>query len=317
LTTPACPLKELIANACRNAIIHLVDAEAVVNINMTARVTTRTDIGQNALSGIKNIVAVASGKGGVGKSTVAANLAVAMAQTGAKVGLVDADIFGPSQPIMFGVEHERLFITERDGRQLMEPVEKYGVKLLSIGFLADPSQAIVWRGPMASKALQQLFRDADWGELDYLFVDLPPGTSDIHLTLASTVPITGAVVVSTPQQVALADARKGIAMFQMDSIQIPVLGLVENMAYFTPMELPENKYYIFGDGGCRRLADELHVPFLGEIPLVQGICYGGDAGQPIVLDHAHPASIAFLTVAGNVAQQIAIRNARSAQPATA
>jgi len=210
---------------------------------------------------------------------------------------------------MFGVEHERLFITERDGKQLMEPIEKYGVKLLSIGFLTDPSQAIVWRGPMASKALQQLFRDADWGELDYLFVDLPPGTSDIHLTLAATVPITGAVVVSTPQQVALADARKGISMFQMDSIHIPVLGLVENMAYFTPMELPENKYYIFGQGGCRRLADELQVPFLGEIPLVQGICYGGDAGQPIVLDHDHPASLAFLTVAGNVAQQIAIRNA--------
>jgi ATP-binding protein involved in chromosome partitioning len=309
LTTPACPLKELIANACRNAIIHMVDPEANVAVNMTARVTTRRESDQTSLAGVKNIIAVASGKGGVGKSTVAANLAVAMAQTGARVGLVDADIFGPSQPIMFGVEHERLFITERDGKQLMEPIEKYGVKLLSIGFLTDPSQAIVWRGPMASKALQQLFRDADWGELDYLFVDLPPGTSDIHLTLAATVPITGAVVVSTPQQVALADARKGISMFQMDSIHIPVLGLVENMAYFTPMELPENKYYIFGQGGCRRLADELQVPFLGEIPLVQGICYGGDAGQPIVLDHDHPASLAFLTVAGNVAQQIAIRNA--------
>lgn len=309
LTTPACPLKEFIANACRNAILHYVDPEAVVTVNMTAQVTTRRPSLEEVLPGVRNIIAVASGKGGVGKSTVAANLAVALARTGAQVGLIDADIYGPSQPIMFGVEHERLFITERNNRQYMVPVEKYGVKLLSIGFLADPSQAIVWRGPMASKALQQLFRDADWGSLDYLLIDLPPGTSDIHLTLVSTVPVTGAVIVSTPQDVALADARKGIAMFQMDNIKVPVLGLIENMAYFTPEELPENKYYIFGKEGCRKLAEELQVPFLGEIPLVQGIREGGDQGTPAVLHEDHPASLPFLTVAGNVAQQVAIRNA--------
>jgi ATP-binding protein involved in chromosome partitioning len=309
LTTPACPLKELIANACRNAIIHFVDKDAEVTVNMTANVTTKRPESEEQLPGVRNIIAVASGKGGVGKSTVAANLAVAMAQTGAKVGLIDADIFGPSQPIMFGVENERLFISEKDGRQLMLPVEKFGVKVLSIGFLTDPSQAIVWRGPMASKALRQLFMDADWGELDYLFIDLPPGTSDIHLTLVATVPVTGAVIVSTPQNVALADARKGIAMFGMDSIKVPIIGIVENMSYFTPKELPENKYYIFGKGGCKKLAEELHIPFLGEIPLVQSICEGGDKGIPMVMDQEHPAALAFLTVAGNVAQQIAIRNA--------
>lgn len=308
LTTPACPLKELIANACRNAIIHYVDAEAEVDIHMTARVTSQRQDHGELLPGVRNIIAIASGKGGVGKSTVAANLAVAMAQTGARVGLIDADIYGPSQPLMFGVEHERLFITERDGRQLMVPVEKYGVKLLSIGFLADPSQAIVWRGPMASKALRQLFSDADWGELDYMFIDLPPGTSDIHLTLVSAVPLTGAVIVSTPQEVALSDARKGIAMFGMDSIKVPVLGLVENMAYFTPAELPQHKYYIFGKGGCRKLAEELQVPFLGEIPLVQSIREGGDEGRPAILVEGSPEAMAFTTVAGITAQQIAIRN---------
>ena len=309
LTTPACPLKELIANACRNAIIHFVDKDAEVTVNMTAQVTSKRTGGDVILPGVRNIIAVASGKGGVGKSTVAANLAVAMAQTGAKTGLIDADIFGPSQPIMFGVENERLFITEKDNRQFMVPVEKYGVKLLSIGFLADPSQAIVWRGPMASKALQQLFRDADWGELDYLFIDLPPGTSDIHLTLVGTVPVTGAVIVTTPQQVALADARKGIAMFKMDSVNVPVIGLIENMAYFTPRELPDNKYYIFGKDGGRNLANELNIPFLGEIPLVQGICEGGDSGNPLVLNEDDSAAWSFMTIAGNVAQQVAIRNA--------
>ena len=261
------------------------------------------------LPGVKNIVAIASGKGGVGKSTVAANLAVAMAMTGAKVGLIDADIYGPSQPIMFGVENEKLFVTEAGDRQLMIPVEKFGVKLLSIGFLVDPSQAIVWRGPMASKALRQLFTDAQWGELDYMFIDLPPGTSDIHLTLVSAVPVTGVVIVSTPQEVSLADARKGISMFRMDAIKVPVLGLVENMAYFTPAELPENKYYIFGKDGCKNLASTLNIPFLGQIPLVQSICEGGDKGIPIVTDEKSVAGNAFLTLAGSVAQQIAIRNA--------
>ena len=308
LTTPACPLKELIANACRNAIYEYADREAIVTVNMTANVTGRQE-SNDYLKNIRNIVAVASGKGGVGKSTVAANLAIAMAQTGARVGLIDADIFGPSQPIMFGAEYERPFIAEKDGKQYMVPVEKYGVRLLSIGFMTDPSQAIVWRGPMASKALRQLFNDADWGELDYLFIDLPPGTSDIHLTLVSAVPVTGAVIVTTPQDVALADARKGIAMFRMDSIRVPVLGVIENMAYFTPAELPENKYYLFGKGGGRKLAEELKVPFLGEIPLVQSIREGGDSGRPIVLDETNPAALHFLMMAGNVAQQIAIRNA--------
>lgn len=309
LTTPACPLKALIERACINAIIHFVDSDAQVTVNMTADVTSKRTPENPMLPGVKNIIAVASGKGGVGKSTVAVNLAVALAQTGAKVGLIDADIYGPSLPIMFGVENEQLFVNERDGKQFMVPVEKFGVKMLSIGFMVDPDQAIVWRGPMASKALRQLFSDADWGDLDYMLIDLPPGTGDIHLTLVSAVPVTGAVVVSTPQKVALADARKGIGMFRLDSIKVPVLGLVENMAWFTPAELPQNKYYIFGKEGCKNLADELKVPLLGQIPLVQSICDGGDLGRPIVLDEGSPASIAFLTVAGNLAQQVAIRNA--------
>lgn len=309
LTTPACPLKALIEKACINAIIHFVDQEAQVTVNMTADVTSRRTPENPLLPGVKNIIAVASGKGGVGKSTVAVNLAVSLAKTGARVGLIDADVYGPSLPIMFGVEDEKLFVNERDGKQFMVPVEKFGVKMLSIGFLVDPDQAIVWRGPMASKALRQLFSDADWGELDYLLIDLPPGTGDIHLTLVSAVPVTGAVIVSTPQKVALADARKGIGMFKIESINVPVLGLVENMAWFTPAELPENRYFIFGKEGCKKLAEELKVPFLGQIPLVQSICDGGDSGSPVVLDESSPAAIAFMTVAGNLAQQVAIRNA--------
>lgn len=309
LTTPACPMKELIHNACVNAIKYYVDQEAEVDVTMTANVNSMRITEREMLPGVKNIIAIASGKGGVGKSTVAANLAVALAQTGARVGLIDADIYGPSQPIMFNVEHERLFVKELDGRQVMEPIEKYGVKLLSIGFLTDPNQAIVWRGPMASKALKQLFADADWGELDYMLIDLPPGTGDIHLTLVSAVPVTGVVVVSTPQNVALADARKGIGMFVMPSINVPVLGLVENMAYFTPAELPDNKYYIFGKDGCKNLAEELNIPFLGQIPLVQSVCESGDKGKPIVLDDTNPAAMAFYAMARNVAQQVSIRNA--------
>jgi ATP-binding protein involved in chromosome partitioning len=309
LTTPACPLKALIERACINAIVHFVEPEAQVSVHMTADVTSKRTAENTLLPGVKNIIAVASGKGGVGKSTVAVNLAVALAQTGAKVGLIDADIYGPSLPIMFGVENEQLFVNERDGRQFMVPVEKFGVKMLSIGFMVDPDQAIVWRGPMASKALRQLFSDADWGDLDYMLIDLPPGTGDIHLTLVSAVPVTGAVVVSTPQKVALADARKGIGMFRLDNIKVPVLGLVENMAWFTPAELPESKYFIFGKEGCKNLASELNVPFLGQIPLVQSICDSGDSGSPVVLDENSPASLAFMTVAGNLAQQVAIRNA--------
>ncbi len=309
LTTPACPLKALIEKACVNAIIHYVDTEAIVHVHMTSRTTSGRANDAALLPGVKNIVAIASGKGGVGKSTVAANLAVALAMKGAKVGLIDADIYGPSQHIMFGLEHERLAVNERDGKTFMLPMEKYGVKLLSIGFLVDPGKAIPWRGPMASKALRQLFSDAEWGDLDYMLIDLPPGTGDIHLTLVSAVPLTGAVVVSTPQHVALADAQKGINMFQLPAVNVPVLGLVENMAYFTPAEFPENKYYIFGKDGCKKLAEEVHVPFLGQIPLVQSIREGGDSGHPVVLDEKNPTAAAFIEIANQVARQVSIRNA--------
>lgn len=309
LTTPACPMKAMIEKACLNAIIHYVDKEAEVSINMTSNVTSKRSDSRGVLPKVKNIIAVASGKGGVGKSTVAANLAVALAKNGAKVGLVDADIYGPSVPIMFGLEKERPYVREIDGKSFLIPIERYGVKLLSIGFLVEQDKAIVWRGPMASKALNQLFADADWGELDYLLIDLPPGTGDIHLTLVQAVPVTGAVIVSTPQQVALADARKGLAMFQMDPINVPVLGLVENMAYFTPAELPGNKYYIFGKDGGRKLAEELNIPLLGQIPLVQSICEAGDGGKPEVLNAGTPSATAFMELAESVAQQVAIRNA--------
>ncbi len=309
LTTPACPMKAMIQQACINAIIHFVDMEANVTINMTARTTSTRAAGGALLPDVKNIIAIASGKGGVGKSTVAANLAISLAKKGAKVGLIDADIYGPSQHIMFGAEHERLFVNERNGVSYMIPFEKYGVKVLSIGMLVDPNKAIPWRGPMASKALQQLFSDAEWGALDYMLIDLPPGTGDIHLTLVSAVPVTGAVIVSTPQHVALADARKGINMFQLESINVPVLGLVENMSYFTPAELPNNKYYIFGKEGAAKLADELKIPFLGEIPIVQSIREGGDTGIPVALDENTPESIAFDAVTDNMIRQVAIRNA--------
>jgi len=308
LTTPACPLKELIHNACVNAIKHYVDMEAEVNINMTANVSTKRGEERPLLPHVKNIIAVASGKGGVGKSTVAANLAVSLAGLGAKVGLVDADVYGPSIPIMFDVVDEKPLVRVIDGQQYMIPVESYGIKLLSIGFFADTSQAIVWRGPMASKALTQLFRDADWGELDYLLIDLPPGTGDIHLTLVSSIPLTAAVVVTTPQRVALADAEKGIAMFRIPSINIPVLGIIENMSWFTPEELPENKYYIFGKGGAQTLADKMDVPLLGQIPLVQSIREAGDAGRPAGLQEKTDVSEVFLDIAKRVAQEISIRN---------
>jgi ATP-binding protein involved in chromosome partitioning len=310
LTTPACPLKAMIEQACRNAIIHYVSPEADVNIKMDAQVTTHRGSEEELIPGVKNVIAVASGKGGVGKSTVAINLAIALAQNGAAVGLLDADIYGPSQPIMFGVENERLYVREKEGKSYMEPVEKFGVKMLSIGFMADTSKAIIWRGPMASNALRQLFSDGNWGELDYLIVDLPPGTGDIHMTMASAVPVTGAVIVSTPQKVALADARRGVSMFQNQHINIPVIGLIENMAYFTPEELPENKYFLFGKEGCKRLSEELELPFLGQIPIVQSICEGGDKGEPIVIKNSSPASVAFRNLAEQMAQQISIINAR-------
>ncbi|RYE25392.1 MAG: iron-sulfur cluster carrier protein ApbC [Sphingobacteriaceae bacterium] len=308
LTTPACPLKSMIENACRNAILHFVSKDADLHINMTSRVTTPKNVG---VPGVKNIIAVASGKGGVGKSTVAVNLALGLAKTGAKVGLIDADIYGPSIPIMFGLEGERPRSSEVNGKSRIEPIEKYGIKLLSIGFFTDPNQPVPWRGPMVSTAVKQLFNDAEWGELDYLIVDLPPGTGDIHITLTQTFPIAGAVIVTTPQNVALADAKKGIGMFMMNAINVPLLGIIENMAYFTPEELPENKYYIFGQGGGRKLADDMNIPFLGEIPLVKSISDSGDAGMPVILQENNLMATAFFDMAERVAQQVAIRNANS------
>lgn len=308
LTTPACPLKAMIENACRNAIGYFISKDIEVSINMTSHVTTQKNTG---VPGVKNIIAVASGKGGVGKSTVAVNLALGLAQAGAKVGLIDADIYGPSIPIMFDLEGARPKASQVDGKTRIEPIEKYGIKLLSIGFFTDPNQPVPWRGPMVSTAVKQLFNDADWGELDYLVVDLPPGTGDIHITVAQSFPVTGAVIVTTPQDVALADARKGIGMFLMPAINVPLLGIVENMSYFTPAELPENKYYIFGQGGGQKLANQLEVPFLGEIPLVKSISESGDAGKPVILDEQNPMSRAFMIMAQKVAQQVAINNAEA------
>lgn len=312
LTTPACPMKDMIHKACVNAVLHFVDKEANVNVTMSANVSGRQQSGP-LLPGVKNIIGVHSGKGGVGKSTIASNLALALAKTGAKVGLIDADIYGPSQTIMFDVVHEKPEVKQIDGVNKIIPVESYGVKLLSIGFFADTSQAIVWRGPMAAKALMQMFSDADWGELDYMIIDLPPGTGDIHLSLVGSVPLNGVVIVSTPQNVALADARKGVGMFKIPTINVPVLGIVENMAYFTPPELPNNKYYIFGQHGAKNLAEELGVPLLGEIPLVQSVCEAGDAGRPAVLQETTPQAVAFMEMAKNVAQQVSIANAQKKQ----
>lgn len=310
LTTPACPMKDMIHNACMNAVLHYVDKEAKVKINMTANVTTKKGKDETTLRDVKNIIAVASGKGGVGKSTVAANLALALSKQGAKVGLVDADIYGPSQTIMFGVEGDMPGSATFDGKPKMKPVESYGVKLNSVGFMAGPNQVIALRGPMASKALSQLFFDTVWGELDYLIVDLPPGTGDIQISLCSQVPLTGAIVVCTPQNVALADARKGIALFNLPTINVPILGLVENMAWFTPAELPNNKYYIFGKDGVKNLAEELNVPLLAQIPLVQSIREGSDSGKPSVLDVDSATAKTFTEMAQNAAQQIAIKNAQ-------
>ena len=260
------------------------------------------------IQGVENIIAIASGKGGVGKSTVTANLAVALKRKGYKVGVVDADIYGPSQHLMFDVEKSRPEASQVNGKPVMIPVESYGVKLVSIGFFAPGSQAVVWRGPMATKALNQIVKDSHWGDLDYLLIDLPPGTGDVHLSLVQAVPVTGAVIVSTPQNIALADAKKGVGMFQLDTIQVPVLGIVENMAYFTPEELPENKYYIFGKDGAKNLADDLNLPLLAEIPLVQGIRESADIGRPVVLQEDSVSARAFIELADNVVEQIKFRN---------
>lgn len=279
------------------AAIHFhVGKEVEVTIKTEFKTAPRPEVGK-LLPQVKNIIAVSSGKGGVGKSTVSSNLAIALAQLGYKVGLLDADIFGPSMPKMFGVENERVYAIEKEGRQLIVPIEKYGVKLLSVGFFVNPQTATLWRGSMASNALKQLIADADWGELDYFILDTPPGTSDIHLTLLQTLAITGAVIVSTPQKVALADARKGIDMYQNDKVNVPILGLVENMAWFTPAELPENKYFIFGKDGCKHLADEMKLPLLAQIPIVQSICENGDGGEPSAVHTDTMTGQAFLNLA--------------------
>jgi len=305
LTTPACPLKEVIRKDCEAAIKRNLGAVQFI-INMTSNVTTQREDGP-VLPGVKNIIAVSSGKGGVGKSTVSANLAVALAKSGAKVGLIDADIFGPSIPTMFNCEYEQPGIVQEDGKNKIVPIEQYGVKLISIGFLTNSEDAVVWRGPMASSALRQFIADAKWGDLDYLLIDLPPGTSDIHLTLVQAVPVTGALVVTTPQKVALADAQKGMSMFRQPQINVPIIGLVENMAWFTPEELPENKYFLFGKDGGQKLADKNEVDLLGQIPIVQSIREGGDNGYPSALKDGE-ISDAFKHLAERMAQQVAIRN---------
>lgn len=312
LTTPACPMKDMIHNACINAIHHFIDKEAEVAANMTSNVTSSSDLNK-AIPGVKNIVAVASGKGGVGKSTTTVNIALSLARSGAKVGIIDADIYGPSIPTMFGVENARPGVQEINGKATIIPVEKHGVKIMSLGFMVAEDQPVVWRGAMVSKALRQFFEDCLWGELDYLFLDLPPGTGDIQLTLAQSVNIEGAVIVTTPGKVAMIDVKKSINMFKLDEIQIPIIGIVENMAWFTPKELPNNRYFIFGENGGQEMAEELKESFLGQIPLIQGIREGGDYGSPIILDEEDLGAIAYREVASKVAQNIAIKNAEAKQ----
>jgi ATP-binding protein involved in chromosome partitioning len=312
LTTPACPLKELIKKNCENAIHEHLSPDVEVIIKLTANVTTTRHTGP-LIPGVKNVIAISSGKGGVGKSTVTANLAMALHRSGAKVGIIDADIFGPSIPVMFGVEDMQPTITPKDGKNYINPIRQYGIKMMSIGFLTPPDSAVVWRGPMASQALRQFFGDTDWGDLDYLLIDLPPGTSDIHLTLVQTVPVTGAVVVTTPQKVALADAVKGLSMFKQPQINVPILGVIENMAWFTPEELPDHQYHIFGKGGGQSLANKFEVPLLGQIPLVQSIREAGDDGRPAVMDTNPIVNDAFTAAAEALAQQVAIRNASKAR----
>ena len=312
LSTPALHIKKRAEADIIKTIHELVSPEVKVKVNIKvetpAKEANPNQIKGKAIPGIKNIIAVASGKGGVGKSTVTANLAVTLAKMGFNVGVLDADIYGPSMPIMFDVESEKPLSVNVDGKSKMKPIESYEIKILSIGFFTAPSQAVIWRGPMASKALNQMIFDADWGELDFMLIDLPPGTGDIHLSIMQSLPITGAVVVSTPQAVALADARKGVSMFMSDNINVPVLGIIENMAYFTPEDLPENKYYIFGKEGAQHLAEDLGVPFLGEIPIIQSIREAGDYGRPAALQQGSLIESVFRTVTQNVVQETVNRN---------
>jgi len=308
LTTPACPLKEKIRQDCENAIKTLVHPDLKIVIQMTAEVTSLQQ-SDPLIPGVKNVIAVASGKGGVGKSTVTANLAMALKNAGAKVGILDADISGPSIPVMFGAEDMQPMVQEVNGKNRIQPILQYGIKMISMGFLAPSESPVPWRGPMMTQALRQFFGDTNWDELDYLLIDLPPGTSDIHLTLVQLIKLTGAVIVTTPQKVALSDANKGLQFFRQAGINVPILGLVENMSYFTPEELPENKYYLFGKDGGKALAEKYQVPFLGEIPLIQAIREAGDAGKPIAAAES-PSATAFKNIAENLAQQIAITNSK-------
>jgi len=308
LTTPACPLKNEIKAMCEKAVLDITGNEYAVTANLTSKVSSNRGQ-EDVLNGVKNIIIVASGKGGVGKSTVASNLAVGLAKNGAKTGLIDADIYGPSIPIMFNVENEQPYGKEIDGKQKIIPLTKYEVKLLSIGFFVDPEQALVWRGPMAANALKQLITDGEWGELDYLIIDLPPGTGDIQLTLTQTVPVTGVVIVTTPQKVALADAEKGINMFKNKDINVPILGLVENMSYFSPPDILHNKYYIFGKEGGKKLASKYGLTLLGEIPITETVMEGGDTGAPVIMESSTPIAKSLMKMTRNVASAVSIRNA--------
>lgn len=311
LHVPAMHIRKRAEDDIKKTILELVSADAKIKINIKVEAPETPGTQQikgKQIPGIKNIIAVASGKGGVGKSTITANLAVSLAKMGFSVGILDADIYGPSMPIMFDVESEKPISIVVDGKSKMKPIESYEVKILSIGFFTSPSQAVIWRGPMASKALNQMIFDADWGELDFLLIDLPPGTGDIHLSIVQALPITGVVVVSTPQAVALADAKKGVSMFMSEAINVPVLGIIENMAYFTPEELPENKYYIFGKEGAKNLADDLEVPFLGEVPIVQSIREAGDYGRPAALQTGSIIEIVFEEITKKVVQEVVSRN---------
>ena len=308
LHTPAMHIKKRAEDDIKKTILELVSPDAKIKINSKVEVPDKPEIKGKSIPGIKNIIGVASGKGGVGKSTVTANLAVSLAKMGFSVGILDADIYGPSMPIMFDVESEKPISIMVDGKSKMKPVESYEVKILSIGFFTAPSQAVIWRGPMASKALNQMIFDADWGELDFMLIDLPPGTGDIHLSIVQSLPITGVVIVSTPQAVALADAKKGVSMFMSEAINVPVLGIIENMAYFTPEELPENKYYIFGKEGARNLAEDLEVPFLGEVPIVQSIREAGDYGRPAAMQTGSIIETVFEEITRNVVQEVVSRN---------
>jgi ATP-binding protein involved in chromosome partitioning len=311
LHVPALHIRKRAEEDIKKTILELVSADAKIKINVkveTPETSGTPEIKGKSIPGIKNIIAVASGKGGVGKSTITANLAVTLAKMGFSVGVLDADIYGPSMPIMFDVENDKPISILVDGKSKMKPIESYEVKILSIGFFTSPSQAVIWRGPMASKALNQMIFDADWGELDFLLIDLPPGTGDIHLSIVQALPITGVVVVSTPQAVALADAKKGVAMFMSEAINVPVLGIIENMAYFTPEELPGNKYYIFGKEGAKNLADDLEVPFLGEVPIVQSIREAGDYGRPAALQTGSVIETVFEEITKKVVQEVVSRN---------